>query len=284
LMIMVTILVACGKTVEEADKYTSSIEDIAIPDDVSIVGLGEATHGNVEFQDLKKDVFQALVEKEDIRAFVIEGDFGGAQVVDSYIAGDGGTAEEAINALDFDIYKTEQMLNLVEWMHDYNESVDIGEKVRFYGNDMQRYDESKASLLAYFELVDHEAAQNYEEKLKAATNDNLYDLTEAELKNIDESIVNIKDDMKKKEDKNIDESIVDIKDDLEKNADKYIETLSESMYETALQHANVLGQRVDLSLHEDEYANKRDQYLAENLEWIKDFVEPQGHDKVFVTG
>src|SRR5699024_12605974 len=26
------------------------------------------------------------------------------------------------------------------------------------------------------------------------------------------------------------------------------------------------------------------QYLAENLEWIKDFVEPQGHDKVFVTG
>src|SRR5699024_1614548 len=94
---------------------------------------------------------------------------------------------------------------------------------------------------------------------------NLYDLTEAELKNIDESIV-------------------DIKDDLEKNADKYIETLSESMYETALQHANVLGQRVDLSLHEDEYANKRDQYLAENLEWIKDFVVLQGYEKVFVTG
>src|SRR5699024_8057845 len=76
----------------------------------------------------------------------------------------------------------------------------------------------------------------------------------------------------------------DIKDDLEKNADKYIETLSESMYETALQHANDLGQRVDLSLHEEEYANKRDQYLAENLEWIKDLVEPQGYDKVFVTG
>src|SRR5699024_7021076 len=63
LMIMLTILVACGKTVEDADKYTSSIENIAIPDDVSIVGLGEATHGNVEFQDLRKDVFQVLVEK-----------------------------------------------------------------------------------------------------------------------------------------------------------------------------------------------------------------------------
>src|SRR5699024_12680650 len=98
----------------------------------------------------------------------------------------------------------------------------------------------------YFEWVDHEAAQNYEEKLKAATNDNLYDLTEAELKNIDESIV-------------------DIKDDLEKNADKYIETLSERMYETALQHANVLGQRVDLSLNDDESATTRDKELVETV-------------------
>jgi|SRR5699024_6207637 len=265
LMTVLLVLVACGKTVEDADKYTSSIEDIEVPEDVSIVGLGEATHGNVEFQDLKKDVFQKLVEKEDIRTFVIEGDFGGAQVVDTYIAGDGGTAEEAINALDFDIYNTEQMINLVEWMHDYNKSVDIGEQIRFYGNDMQRYDESKASLLAYFGLVDPDAAQNYEEKLKVATNENIHDLTETELKNIDESIV-------------------DIKDDLEKNEDKYTEALSEYMYETALQHANVLGQRVDLSLHEDEYVNKRDQYLAENLEWIKNFVEPQGDDKVFVSG
>src|SRR5699024_12351948 len=106
LMIMLTILVACGKTVEDADKYTSSIENIAIPDDVSIVGLGEATHGNVEFHDLKKDVFQALVEKEDIRAIVIEGDFDGAQVVDSYIVGACESAEEAIIELDSYIYKS----------------------------------------------------------------------------------------------------------------------------------------------------------------------------------
>src|SRR5699024_3953007 len=153
--------------------------------------------------------------KEDIRAFAVEGDFDGAEVGGSDIVGAGGSGEVAINSLDFDIYTKEQMINLVEWMHDYNELVDIGDTVRYYDNDMQRYDEFKSSLLAYFELVDHEAAQNYEEKLKAATNDNLDDLTEAELKNIGESIV-------------------DIKDDLEKNADKYIETLSETMYETAL--------------------------------------------------
>src|SRR5699024_1980421 len=141
------------------------------------------------------------------------------------------------------------MINLIECMHYYNKSVDIGEQIRFYGNDMQRYDESKASLLAYIGWVDPDAAQNYEEKLKVATNENIHNLTETELKNIDESIV-------------------DIKDDLEKIEDKYTEALSEYMYETALQHANDLGQRVDLSLHEDEYVNKRDQYLAENLEWI----------------
>src|SRR5699024_9152253 len=112
LMTVLLVLVACGKTVEDADKYTSSIEDIEVPEDVSIVGLGEATHGNVEFQDLKKDVFQKLVEKEDIRTFVIVGDFGGEQVVDTYIAGDGGYAVIAINVLDLYIYMTVQFINL----------------------------------------------------------------------------------------------------------------------------------------------------------------------------
>lgn len=265
LVIILIVLVACGKSVEDAEDYTSLIEDITIPDDVSIVGLGEATHGNAEFQALKKDVFEVLVEKEDIRTFVIEGDFGGAQIVNTYISGDGGTAEEAINALDFGIYKTEQMIDLLEWMHDYNESVEIEEQISFYGNDMQRYDESKANLLAYFELVDHEAAQNYEEKLKTATNENLHDLTEDELEALDESIS-------------------EIKDDLETNEDDYVGALSPGMHEMALQQVNVLGQRVDLSLHEDEYANRRDEYLAENLAWIMDHVEPQGRDKVFVSG
>ena len=74
-------LAGCGNDVafEDAEQYTDAIEDIVIPDDVRIIGFGEATHGNSEFQKLKKDVFEALIKNENVRVFVLEGDFGGAQ-------------------------------------------------------------------------------------------------------------------------------------------------------------------------------------------------------------
>ena len=109
-----------GEAVNEAEDYISSIDQIDIPDHVKVIGLGEATHGNIEFQELKKDVFEALVKNENVRVFVLEGDFGGGQQVNQFILTGKGTAEEAVNALDYSIYKTEQMMDLVQWMHDYN--------------------------------------------------------------------------------------------------------------------------------------------------------------------
>ncbi|WP_249661840.1 hypothetical protein [Lysinibacillus fusiformis] len=38
-----------GESIKEVSQYTSEIKDINIPDDVKIIGFGEATHGNIEF-------------------------------------------------------------------------------------------------------------------------------------------------------------------------------------------------------------------------------------------
>ena len=91
------LLAGCGRgeVVKEADQYISSIEQIDIPDHVKVIGLGEATHGNIEFQELKKDVFEALVKNENVRVFVLEGDFGGGQQINQFILNGNGTAEEA---------------------------------------------------------------------------------------------------------------------------------------------------------------------------------------------
>ena len=59
------------------------------PDEAQIVTLGEATHGNREFQQLRLDVFQVLAEKYGVRAFALEGDFGGCEAIDRYIHGSG---------------------------------------------------------------------------------------------------------------------------------------------------------------------------------------------------
>ena len=79
--------------------------------------------------------------------FCLRRRFWGAQQINQFIVNGVGTAEEAIKALDYGIYKTEQMVGFVQWMHDYNQTVDEQEKIYFYGNDMQRYDYSKKGCL-----------------------------------------------------------------------------------------------------------------------------------------
>lgn len=73
-LIIVIIILACtfmhfgglntGKSLdkEEFKKYAQEIKNIKIRENVKIVALGEATHGNVEFQELKLDVFKLMIE------------------------------------------------------------------------------------------------------------------------------------------------------------------------------------------------------------------------------
>ena len=60
------------------------------------MALGEATHGNKEFQQLKLDVFKIMVEDYGVRAFSLEGDYGGCETVNRYIHGGDGTVKENI--------------------------------------------------------------------------------------------------------------------------------------------------------------------------------------------
>lgn len=259
-------LAGCGKgeAIKDAAKYTSKIEDIDIPNDVKVIGFGEATHGNVEFQTLKKDVFQALIKNEHVRVFVLEGDFGGAQQINQFILDGTGTAEEAVKALDYGIYKTEQMIEFVQWMHDYNMAASEKDKIYFYGNDMQRYDDSKKGLLNYYEVVNSEGAKKYKAQLKDVTNKTMRDLSTSQLEELD---------------KNIDAIIKD----LQANKDSYEKQSSKEAYLFAAQYAQIIKQRTQLFLNDSNYMSLRDEYLAKNLQWIVDFEAAQGHDKVLIS-
>ena len=97
--------------------YTQSdIGTISVPNDVQVVGLGEASHGVSQYHQMKADVFKALVENNGCRTFIIEGDFGGALKVDRYINGGSGSAEEVVAEIGFAIYRTQKMVDLVDWM------------------------------------------------------------------------------------------------------------------------------------------------------------------------
>ncbi|WP_110930112.1 erythromycin esterase family protein [Paenibacillus bouchesdurhonensis] len=264
-VILLTFITGCGAVGGDvAEKYVSPVENMDVPNDVTIIGLGEATHGNVEFQELKKTVFEALIKNENVRIFVLEGDFGAGQQINDYILHGNGTAKEAVFALDYGIYKTQQMIDLVEWLHEYNETANENDRVYFYGNDMQRYDASKKGLLAFYETVNEEMAKKYTAQLQHVSNDTMRNLTAEQLEEL-HGIID------------------DIITDLQTNEEEYSEQTSQESYAFALQYANVMKQRTSLLGNDKQYTMLRDEYLAENVKWIVEFEAQRGHDKLFIS-
>ena len=94
---------------EEFLAYAEPVENITVPESAKIIALGEATHGNAEFQQLKLEVFKLMVKNNGVRAFALEGDYGGCEQVNRYIHGGEGTAQDAANGyyvIGTDFYKT----------------------------------------------------------------------------------------------------------------------------------------------------------------------------------
>ena len=103
--------------------YTETdMSSISVPSNVRVVGLGEASHGVKQYHEMKAEVFKNMVQNNGCHTFIIEGDFGGALKVDEYIHGGDGTAEEAVGEIGFAIYRTQEMVDLVNWMRSYNVS------------------------------------------------------------------------------------------------------------------------------------------------------------------
>ena len=81
--------IKAGKKISDIEDYGHSGYKIEIPDGKTIIALGEATHGNKEFQELKLSVFQHLVETTAVRSFALEADYGEGILINEFIHGNG---------------------------------------------------------------------------------------------------------------------------------------------------------------------------------------------------
>lgn len=245
------------------NKHVVPVSKMELPQK-TVIGFGEATHGNKQFTTLKLDVFRQLVEKHGYRAFAIEGDFGGGQKVDAYISGGSGTAQEAAKALGFAIYNTEEMAALLSWMRAYNEQRADRDRIRFYGFDMQRYDQNKQALFAYLQKVDPPLAATYEKALAALT-----DQTLSEQQPAKEGLPHI-------------QSLLGR---MKANKAAYTAKSSEKDYELALAFAESIRQNAILHGTNVNYGSARDRYMAERVMWILAFEKKHyGRERLFITG
>ena len=125
--------------IDGIEDVACKIEDLTIQVNVKVIGLGEASHGNAEFQELKREVLKVLVDKYNVNCFAMEMDYGEGVIINDYINGHSEMSiDEVMSRINFTIYRTEDIRDLIEWMKDYNQLHD--NQLSFYGFDLQNPD------------------------------------------------------------------------------------------------------------------------------------------------
>ncbi|HFA49101.1 MAG TPA: erythromycin esterase family protein [Bacteroidetes bacterium] len=122
--------------------------------DKEIVAMGEAAHGAGEFFKMKADVFKYLAKNENFRVFAIESTLSTTYDLNKYLLYGEGDAKQSLKRLDNFYWNTAEVLDLVDWMYGYNKSKPAGEKLWFYGMDINSSYESVKAISAYIKKVE----------------------------------------------------------------------------------------------------------------------------------
>ena len=239
------------------ENAATTVKGIEIPEGTRIVALGEATHGNKEFQELKLEVFQTLVEKTNVRALILEGDFGGCAKANKYIQGGEGTAEEVTRELGYRIYRTDDMCALVQWMHDYNMTAPEDQKVRLYGMDIQRAMNAKQLIKDMYAVVDANKGVDYSDKMDEFVGTEDYEFGSTDY----DKAVSLMD---------------EIAGDIKANKDAYVEKAGLADVEISEQATVAIKNYLELNLKEN-YSNiYRANKMKEFVDWALE-VEEREH-------
>ncbi|WP_062551702.1 erythromycin esterase family protein [Peptoniphilus phoceensis] len=245
------------KNISDIEDYGKMVSEINLDDYIKVVGLGEATHGNSDFQDLKLEVLKTLVEKNNLKSFAIEADFGEGMIINNYIHGNK-RAENISSVFSFNIYHTKNMNDLINYMFDYNQKAKDEDKLSFYGFDMQNPEKSMELILEFCEK-----------------NNILQD------KNLQKEFSFIKDE-------NFKISQIKEKKDLLLEVKNYVEILSSPEAKIVSRAiTNVMDSVKYYELDFKDYVkvnNLRDKLMAENVKWISDFEKAKGNDLLLISG
>ena len=103
--------------------------------DARIVSLGEATHGTREIFELKHRLLEFLATDMGFTIFSIEANMPEAYRLNEYVLHGTGDPAELLRGLYFWTWNTEEVLDMIRWMREFNAS---GRgRIQFTGFDMQ---------------------------------------------------------------------------------------------------------------------------------------------------
>lgn len=143
--------------------------------DVQIVGLGEATHGTKEFFQMKHRMIEFLVKEMGFTVIALEFNFNGTNNINDYILYGKGDAHYALASQGLPIWMTEEIIDMIEWSRNYNQSVSNDRKVRFMGIDFRENwtGDNFERIKDYIEKVDFKYANRNDSLLNLVKKMNL---------------------------------------------------------------------------------------------------------------
>lgn len=244
-------IIVDNNDVESLGKYIKSKE---------IIGLGEATHGTKEFQNMRTRILAYLISNLGFRNIILEESYCHCLKINSYILNGEGTAEDAVKeGLYFPwVFKTKETVALVKWLREYNILADENNKVRFYGMDFQGAQKAIEVIAFYIKKVDNE---NYN-KIKIHVDIHLDRRDTVDFRSIEDSI------------SIIDKIFVD-------NRTKYIKATCEREYAETYRCIDIYKQWTNSNKNGNTF-NIRDRYMFENTKWIIENSKKYGNGRIVI--
>jgi erythromycin esterase-like protein len=150
-----------------ADDLEAFLEHVG---DARLVLLGEASHGTHEFYWTRALLTQRLIAEKGFQAVVIEGDWPDAARVNRLIRGlgddrDANEALEGFKRFPQWMWRNDDVLAMVEWLHDHNMAVkDRTKRAGFYGMDLYSLHASMEAVIRFLEETDPPAARFAKER------------------------------------------------------------------------------------------------------------------------
>jgi erythromycin esterase-like protein len=115
--------------------------------------LGEASHGTHEYYTWRAAISRRLIEEKGFSFLAVEGDWPDCYRINRYIKGDSGaSAREVLHAFErwpTWMWANEEIVELVEWLRQYNDRLPAEKKVGFYGLDVYSLWDSLYQVLGY---------------------------------------------------------------------------------------------------------------------------------------
>ena len=247
-----------------------------IPENISILSIGEAAHGCKEMQELKLSVFKEMVEKQGFTAFALEADYGECAEINRYVQGGEGSAEEMVQKFAFPIYHTKEMAELISWMREWNASAPEDKKVRFYGFDMQDPEGSYAFLKEYSLSHKLTSEEEFSKNLDCIKDEN-FSLNE---KNAGE-VITFLDSLKEKVEKSPEEAEKE-----KRNAANEQEATDKQAFkenQDFLMELNTVRQAAETWLSKENSSVLRDRDMEENVKKILEIEQKIGSGKLVIS-